>query len=437
MTAASVPILRENRDYLRYLTAWIVSNTGTAVSTLAFPLLVLALGGGTVEASLIATCSLGLRVSLRIVGGGLADRFNRRWLMLAGDLIRLAALGSVPLTALLGSLTYAQILAVAITEGTASALLFRPASAVAVRDIVPRKHLVAATSRMTAAEGIVNLIGPAVGGVLFAVGRMLPFEVDAASYLVSAMLLLGLNTAPQRPRGGPGRDRGWSAGVRWLRGQPVLLRCLAAGTVLNVAGEAMTVVAVVGQHEHGASSTQIGAVMTAVGVGMVLGSLLAPRVVDRIRTTVWFAATGSVWAFGFALLALTSNPWVMTCGILLITGITPFGNIGLSAAVTGGIPRHLIGRVTSVLATVTGALACLGPVVGGALLAAVGVSGAWLVLAVLSGLSTVLLILPLVRVVDLITTVDGDEGEGVSARTAEPGYDTGARTVARTARSAS
>jgi MFS family permease len=405
VSAASPPALRRNRDYLRYVAARVVSSTGTSVSTLAYPLLVLSLGRGTVAASLAGTCSMGTRVLLRMAGGSLADRFDRRRLMVAGDLLRFAVLGSLPLASLLGALTYAQILVAAVAEGAATALLFAPASAVAIRDIVPREQMVEASSRTGAFDGTVGLIGPALGGALFALGRMLPFEVDAGSYLLSALLLWRLRTASAR-RSVPERDRGWSAGVRWLRGQPVLLRCLLAGTLINVTGSALAVTAVIAQRDHGASSAQIGAVMTSTGVGAIIGSLLAPRVVARLRTTACFAVTGTAWTLGFAALALSLRPWVVACALILMVGVTPFGNIGLSAAVTGGTPRHLLGRVSSVITTVTLGISCLGPALGGALLAAGGQSTVWLVFALITGASTAVLILPLVRV-DQLVVPDG------------------------------
>jgi MFS family permease len=411
-------ILRDNRDYRRYWLAKIISNFGTQLSMLAFPLLVLSLGDGPNRAAAIATCMLATRFLLRMTGGNLADRFDRRWLMLSGDLVRMAALGSIPLASLLGGLTYPQLLGVAFVESAATVLLFSPAASIAVRDIVPKEHLIDAASRSNAANGSAALAGPALGGLLFEVNRMLPFGLDAASYLISAALLIGLTMKPPA-RTGAAAGRGWSLGVRWLRGQPVLLRVLAAALVINVAGTGLGVGIVLALQQNGARSSSIGAVMTCMGVGGLGSSLIAPKLAPKLRTTVWFAVTGVVWTLGFLVLWLTLDPWIVAPDLTVIIGVTLFGNIGYSAAIIGNAPRHLLGRINAVIGTATGGLDCVAPLIAGVLIQRVGAPTTWLIFAGLTTVATVTLILPLVRVDNLIIkepeeTVPGAEPEAAT-----------------------
>lgn len=403
--------LLRSRDYRHYWLARVVSSVGSNLSGLAFPLLVLADGGSPVEATVVGTCTMATRISLRMVGGSLADRFDRRWMMLAGDLIRLVAIGSVPLAYQFGQLTYAQILVVAVLEGAAGTLLFTPAVSIAVRDIVPKEQLVEAASRAASAGGAISLISPIVGGALFEIGHMLPFDLDASSYLFSAIMLVTMATKPT-VRDPATRDRSWSAGIHWLRGQPVLLRCLAGGTVVNITAAAFGISLIVEMSRNGVTASVIGLVMAFGGAGTLAGSLLAPRLIPRLRTTLCFLLTSVVLTIGFAIMALSVSPWVVAPILALIAAIAPLGNLGMSAAITANVPRDILGRVTAAIATVSGGLACLGPVLGGVLLQEVGPTDIWLVFCAVAFAVMVTVYLPLARTKTLIQTgADQDGGE--------------------------
>jgi len=412
-------ILRDNRDYRRYWLAKIISNFGSQLSMLAFPLLVLSLGEGPTRAAAVATCMLATRFLLQMTGGNLADRHDRRWLMLSGDLIRMVALGSVPLASWLGALAYPQLLGVAFVESAATVLLFTPAASIAVRDIVPKEHLVDASSRSNAASSTAALAGPALGGVLFEFNRMLPFGLDAASYLISAALLIGLAIKPPA-RTGAAADRGWAQGVRWLRGQPVLLRVLAAALVINVTGTGLSVGIVLALQKSGAHSSSIGVVMTCMGVGGLGSSLIAPKLAPKLRTTMWFAVSGVVWTLGFLVLRFSLNPWVVAPDLAVLIGITLFGNIGYSASIIGNAPRHLLGRINAVIGTATGGLNCVAPLIAGVLIQRAGAPDTWLIFAAVTAFATVVLILPLVRIDNLVVPVP-EEPAADTAEAAVPG----------------
>src|SRR4029450_11839145 len=109
--------LRDNVDFRRYWIGQLASDLGTQVSLVAFPLLVLALGGTPAQAGGIATGSLVARLICRLPAGVLADRYDRRRVMLWADGVRAVALGTIPLAALQGEPSYVHLLAVAIVGG--------------------------------------------------------------------------------------------------------------------------------------------------------------------------------------------------------------------------------------------------------------------------------------------------------------------------------
>src|SRR5262245_45551222 len=114
--------LWRNRSYLSYRASRAVSALGSNVSGIAFPLLVLGMGGGAVRVGAVGSGFALARLALQIPGGYLADRYDLRRLMIGMDLVRLLAVGSIPLGAALGALTFPQLLVAAVLEGGASAV---------------------------------------------------------------------------------------------------------------------------------------------------------------------------------------------------------------------------------------------------------------------------------------------------------------------------
>lgn len=117
------------------------------------------------------------------------DRVDRRRVMIGCDLVRLAALGSIPLVAWLGALTLLQVVVVALVEGT-TFVLFRLGEVSAIRIIVPSVQYPAALSQNKVRLRTATLLGNPVGGFLFDLGRTVPFLADAASYVASLATLL-------------------------------------------------------------------------------------------------------------------------------------------------------------------------------------------------------------------------------------------------------
>src|SRR5437868_3995572 len=106
MSKVESPSLWRNRDYRRFRTALLVSELGSKLTYVAYPLMVLHLTGNLAETGLVATCGLIAATASLLPGGHLADRVGRRSLMVAMDLVRLVVVGTVPLSYVLGHLYY-------------------------------------------------------------------------------------------------------------------------------------------------------------------------------------------------------------------------------------------------------------------------------------------------------------------------------------------
>ncbi len=378
---STATLLRRNRNFARYWTADVVSTTGSAVSAIAVPLLALALGGSVARAGLIGTGALLVRLFCRFPAGQLADRFDRRWLMLSADLIRMVVLGSIPVAAGLGVLGFEQLLVVALIDAVTSSV-FGAAAGIAMRDVVPDEDMTTALSGTQASNSAVMLIGPVLGGFLFGIDRILPFTVDAISYFISAVLLIGMTVRPPEPTAGGKRDNRVLAGLHWLRGQPQLLWVLGFAGAINLIGSALEIGLVISLRGQGQNGSSIGVVMACLGAGSIVGALCAPRLIALLPAGPLFLVTGLIWAIGLAGLAL-QPPLLVVCAILLVLLLfTPSGVILLSKAVMVSCPREILGRVNTAIGTSLMGLATVGPLLISLLIARFGVGHAWAVLSI-------------------------------------------------------
>lgn len=370
--------LWRNGDYLRFRAARLVSLLGSQLSWIAYPLLVLGLGYGAAPAGAVASCWLIARAAFRLPGGHAADKFDRRLLMLTMDVIRVVAVGTIPLTAALHGLSYPQLLVVAIID-SAGCSFFDPAATAIVRDIVPTENRTTAMSQSQAISASVSLIGPALGGLLYELGRMLPFIFDAASYALSALLLISIRIRPARTSGG-GADRRMTAGLRWLWQRPSMVRVLIFVAVINFVGSATSVAVVVVLRERGVAAGSIGVVLACAGAGGVVGAALARRLIDWLGTRV-YATIGVLWAVGFASVAVAPSAWVIGPVLVILFVCSPAAAVLLGTTTLSEVPRDLLGRVSTAQQLMASSLASVGPILAGLCLQAAGVAPTWLILA--------------------------------------------------------
>jgi MFS family permease len=379
--------LRSNVDFRRYWIGQAASDLGSNLSLVAYPLLVLAAGGSAVQAGAIASASLLTRLVCRLPSGIIVDWFDRRVLLLAGDLIRAAALGSIPLAALFGGPGYPQIVAVAVVEGAATSVFF-PAAMISVRQMVAPEDLTTAMARSQSRGAAAAMIGPAIGGWLFAVQRLVPFVADAVSYVVSAVMIARLTTRlDQHKRAGrPSLDV--AVGFRWLAARPTLRVVFLFAGAINVISAAAVLVVVVTARHHGESSGTIGILMACVGAGAVLGTALAAHVMRWCSTPVVLTGIGLAWIGAPVVLAGVGSPWIVGPMLALPFVLSPSAAILVGKAMLVEAPIELQGRVATAADLIMTGLSGAGPLLAGILVDAVGSRDTWLVLGGIAAVAT-------------------------------------------------
>lgn len=192
--------LWRNRDFTLLWTGQCLSDLGGAMVELALPLLVLQQTGSPARAGLVGTAGLVTTLVCRLPAGVLADRFDRRRLMITCDVLRLAAYALLGWAVVAGGASLPVILAV-VVAGAAATAVFSTAEHASVRSLVSPGQLTSAVARNEARTYGVTLAGPPLGGLLFGLGRALPFFCDALSFLLSLAAVSRIRR-PSSSRGG-------------------------------------------------------------------------------------------------------------------------------------------------------------------------------------------------------------------------------------------
>src|SRR5437868_10172800 len=158
--------LWQNRDYLLLWGGQAISTMGSNASELALPLLILALTHSPVQAGLVGAVRTVAILLTNLPAGALVDRWNRKYTMMWCDAGRAVALASIPLALALGHLTAAQLYLVALVEGVL-ATFFDLAQAASIPRVVRKEQLPAAIGQQEVTGGVVTLLGPSLGGMLY------------------------------------------------------------------------------------------------------------------------------------------------------------------------------------------------------------------------------------------------------------------------------
>lgn len=360
--------LRRNVNFQLMQYGQFFSTLGTNTTTIAYPLLVLAVTGSPALAGLVGFARVLPAVLFSLLAGVAADRFDRKMLLVLSDTVRAAAVGSLVVAIMFDRLTIEQVVIVAFVEGC-FATLFSPPMSGAVRAVVPAAQLPAAVGVQQARSAVATLAAPPLGGALFGIGRALPFVVDALSYVLSVISILLIRTPFQENREPkPARLRAQLAeGWRFLWHQRFLRTTTFLYGLTNFIGPGLLLAIVVIGEREGLSGGQIGILMAAFSASLLAGSLLSG--LARRLLSARAIMLIELWMWPIPLLFLFwPNVYVLMACILPAGLASPITNsvvIGYRLAVT---PDHVVGRVESVRSTVALALAPLGSLAAGLLL---------------------------------------------------------------------
>lgn len=309
---ASSPL---SRDFYRLWGAYSVSELGSSVGAGALPLVaILLLDSSSLQVSLLAVIS-GIASAVIVLPLGPWIEFRRkRPVMCGADLLRCAALASIPVTAALHELTYAQLCVVAIVQ-TTGGIAFGAASSAHLKNLVTTEQRVTAIGRLDTSQWTANSIGSPIGGILVSwLGTTASVTVDAVSFLLSALGIRRLRSPeppppPRHPATRRGREiiEGWRYILHHASLRALLINALIFGGAIMAA---MPVVTVLMLRDLHLAPWQYGLALGLPCVGGILGSLTAGPLTNRYGLHAVLLTTGvgrTLW-MGLIPLAQPGTP---------------------------------------------------------------------------------------------------------------------------------
>ena len=393
------------------LLAQALSSMGSSITAVALAVMVFELTGSVLHMGAVLAASTLPLVVMSFVGGALLDRFEARRLMVVADLARALLIILMPLAA---RQSVGLIYVIAASVGTMSAV-FNPSQVKLVGDLVETSKLVKANSYLSLARDGAELGGYLVGGVLVvSIGYMSTFVADGATYVMSAVLLLGLKSSEigvkcatplvsliaQAPK---------VVLAIWRR-TPLRTNLMFASLpmvflLMNTPNAYALALEVFDKGPAGFAAMEV-----ITSIGWIIGGVVASRVDyqgDRNRYVFWSI---SAMAVCYVAVGLSANFWVAVA-FLSVAAVANVGVIVGSMTLFQEIePRSDKGRIIAIRAGFGQIATTVGLLAGGALGAAIGVRPLFLVAAVGAAVTAILVFLPYRATLD--RTVVEMAGEG-------------------------
>lgn len=343
-----------HRDFRVLFAAVVLSVFAAGMWAVVMVYAVIDAGGGPLQLSIVATANAVGLLACAIPGGIAADRVSRRLIVRAVAVLDAVAVASIVIAGALGALTIPHVAVVAFLLGAGSGFFFPAYSAILPR-ILPPEHLLAANGLEGAIRpALQQAAGPAAAGFLLA--ALVPASAAilvCAAYTLAFVLLLFL----RRERDAGADDAPLSRGVfhdlreavAFTARTPWLLWTLlfATGWVLVSLGPEQVLLPFLVRERVGEDPRLFGFLLAALGAGGVVGSLVVSSMRMPRR---YLTAMIVVWAVGttpFAVIGFTDQYWLLLVCCFALGCAFSYGNVIWGTLLQRRVPRHMLGRVSS------------------------------------------------------------------------------------------
>ena len=413
-------------DFRRLWAAETVSRFGSQISQLALPLVaVLSLKSSAFRVSLLGAIEFLPFLLFALPAGAWIDRVARRPVLIAADVGRALALGSLPVAAAISHVTYVQLCIVGFVAGTLT-VFFDVAYQSYLPALVERDHLVDANSKLEVSSSASQIAGPGIAGVLIQ-WITAPFAIaaDAVSFVWSALLLWRIRAHEEVDA--PAEDRNLAReikeGLRYLvgdgrwRAMALFVAVFNLGT--GITGPLILVFAV---RRLGLDAGEIGLIGLLGNIGWLLGALVARRAGQIFPLGPLFVVLAFFAGASFFIVPITpphlAIPLLVAVQAIGAFTIVIFNVNGISLYQTH-VPPRMLGRMNASRRWIVWGIIPLGKVLGGGLAATIGLrTTLWVGAAISTAAAAALLAKPILS----LATVDGDAraaGDGGVAAPAE------------------
>jgi MFS family permease len=410
--------LLARRDFRLLWTGETTSCLGSSIGGIALALVALSVLHASVFVISVLTAAAWLPwVLIGLPAGAWVDRLPRRAVMIAADLVSVAAFGSVPVAAWCGALTTLQLMLVALAGGTA-AVFFKTAYRAFLPALLAADDLLEGNAKLQGSEQVANVAGPGAAGLIAqAAGAVCGVLADAVSFAVSAICLSRIRvTGPPRVARRRNLRHEIGEGLAIVVRDPLLRATTLYGCLSNltlVGYQAVLVVFLV--RIVGLSAGATGALIALTSLGGVVGALVARPAARRFGTArILLRGRMALTPAGLLIPLADRGPGLalFVVGSVTVVSAIIAGNVIFSGWFQGYYPRELLGRVSTSVQVFNYGSVPLGALAAGFLASHLGVRGAlWIMLSGLALSALVLLTGPLRHLRDLPQRQDNTEAQ--------------------------
>ncbi len=414
-----------NRDFLRLWSAQTVSQFGTQVSLLALPLVaIVALGESTFKVALLTTVEFLPFLLFTLPAGVWVDRLPRRPILVAADLLRMAALASIPVAYWFDALTIWQLYVVGFVVGIGT-VCFDVAYQSYLPTLVGRAELTEGNSKLEISRSAAQLAGPGLAGVLIGI-LTAPVAVlaDAVSFLVSALFLGRIQTLERTPVVEERRSLGTELieGLRYVFTHRYLPSMVASVAIFNFFGNVGgAIVLVYFVRELGLSALTIGLALGIGNVGFLIGAVLAGRIEAALGVGRTIVTSAALSVPGLLLIPFAPReyavPFIIAAEVIIGFAIVLY-NVTAISLMQATTPDRLLGRMNASRRFVVWGVIPLGGLIGGVIASTIGLRPTLFIGAIGASLAVVPLLFSPVRSLKRLPDLDDQSPAIASASSA-------------------
>ena len=386
-TQPATDSLLTHHAFVAFWLARIASSFGFQMLSVAVGWQIYSITGRALDLGLIGLAQFIPSLLLALPAGHVADQFERRRIVLLGQIVEWVAIAVLAGKSLAHGIHEFGILALVFVLGTAKAFEF-PALQSMLPALVPARILPRAMAVNASAGQAAMIMGPALGGFLYIAGPGVVYTVAAALYLVSVILLSRLRYEQAPPRREPATLKTLFAGVHFIRRRPDVLGVISLDLFAVLLGGATALLPIFAKDILHTGPWGLGLLRAAPAVGALLMSVwLARNSMERRVGPIMFA---SVAGFGVATLvfALSTTLWLSLTALFALGAFDMVSMVIRGALVQLDTPDDMRGRVSAVNAIFINTSNQLGEFESGMLAALVGAVGS----AVIGGIGTLLVV---------------------------------------------
>ena len=388
---------RLTRAYWRLFAASGISNLGDGLYFAALPLLSARLTRSETLISVTAAASLLPWLLFALPVGAIIDRSDRKRVMVLTDTLRMVVVGALALAVALDAVHIWMVWVVAFTLGTAE-VFFDSASQAMLPAVVHPDLLGKANGRKWSVELTANtFIGTPIGSLLFIAAMALPFGVDAVTFAIAALLVVGIpgnfsaTTVDRHPTASIYAEL--RTGVRWLWRLPLLRAIALSLAISNLAFQMpLAVFVLFAQDVLGVGESGFGLLLGLMGVGAIIGGLIGDRVVALLGRTVCIYGALVTWTLTMLAVPLYPHAWFVAVVVTFETMATTVWNVVTVSLRQQIIPAELFGRVNGVYRWVAWGTLPIGAIAGGQVSAVFGLKAVYVASAMLMVLALAVLV---------------------------------------------